>query len=70
MQSNETLQYCFIERLIKKQSRVSIFLSNGICLHGIVLSHDNEVIILKDIGWQLVYKHSIASILPNKAIKT
>ena len=70
MQSNETLQYCFIERLIKEQLRVSIFLVNGIRLFGIILSHDNEVIILKDIGLQLVYKHSIASILPDTAIKT
>lgn len=69
MHYNETLQYCFVERLINEQVRVSIFLMNGIRLFGTILSHDNEVIILNDSVLQLVYKHSIASILPEVIIK-
>ncbi|MDP3560112.1 MAG: RNA chaperone Hfq [Legionellaceae bacterium] len=60
------LQDSFITQLITNQINVSIFLVSGIKLHGIIDSHDSEVIFLKGTVTQAVYKHAISTIVPNR----
>jgi host factor-I protein len=70
MSKNHThLQDPFLNELRKEKIQVSIFLVNGIKLHGIVDSFDQYVVMLKNSITQMVYKHAISTIVPSKAIK-
>ncbi|HCA90009.1 MAG TPA: RNA chaperone Hfq, partial [Legionellales bacterium] len=57
--AHPSLQTQFIELLLKQQMNVSIFLVNGIKLHGVIESFDDEVIMLKNALTQMVFKHAI-----------
>ncbi len=72
MESNKTtsLQDTFLNILCKERISVSIYLSNGIRLHGLIEGFDAHVILLKDNGIiQAVYKHALSSILPSRSIE-
>ncbi|MGV3278380.1 RNA chaperone Hfq [Rickettsiales bacterium LUAb2] len=60
------LQDLFLNTVRKDKISVTIFLVNGVKLQGYVAGYDNFVITLKrDNQIQLVYKHSISTILPS-----
>lgn len=63
MPSNQ-LQDAFLEGLRKDKVTVSVFLINGIKLHGIVDSYDEHVIMLKNAVTQMVFKHAISTVVP------
>jgi host factor-I protein len=69
MSKNHFLQDPFLNELRKEKVPVSIFLVNGIKLHGVVDSFDQYVVMLKNSITQMVYKHAISTIVPSKAIK-
>lgn len=50
----------------QNSTRVAVFLINGICLHGVIADHDRYTILLHEGGSQLVFKHAIATIIPEK----
>ena len=52
MSHNHALQTDFLEDLQKNQVTVSIFLVNGIKLHGVIEKIDDEVILLKNVYYQ------------------
>ena len=55
--------------LRKDKSSVTVFLINGVKLQGIITWFDNFSILLKrDSHIQLVYKHSISTIMPSESI--
>ena len=58
------LQDSFLSDLASKKVSVSIYLVNGIKLHGEVETFDESVILLKNSVSQMVYKHSISTIVP------
>lgn len=60
------LQHNFLETLKKGQVPVSIFLVNGIKLHGVIDGYDDHVVTLKNAITQMVYKHAISTIVPAK----
>jgi host factor-I protein len=62
------LQDPFLNALRKDKSPVSIYLVNGIKLHGSVDSFDQYVVMLKSNITQMVYKHAISTIVPSKMI--
>ena len=65
----ENLQETFLNQLRKEKSSVTVFLINGVKLQGIITWFDNFSILLKrDTHIQLVYKHSISTIMPSEAI--
>ena len=65
----ENLQETFLNQLRKEKSSVTVFLVNGVKLQGIITWFDNFSILLKrDTHIQLVYKHSISTIMPSEAI--
>ena len=65
----ENLQETFLNQLRKEKSSVTIFLINGVKLQGIITWFDNFSILLKrDTHIQLVYKHSISTIMPSESI--
>lgn len=68
MTDNETLQDSFLQSLAEENIPVSIFLVNGIKLHGIVDKYDKHVIMLKNAVTQMVYKHAISTVVPSRKL--
>lgn len=68
MPHNNVLQDAFLEELRKQNTQVSIFLINGIKLHGMVDCYDEHVVMLKNGITQMVYKHAISTVVPAKMI--
>lgn len=66
---NQNVQDLFLNVVRKSKTPVTVFLNNGVKLQGIVTSFDNFSLLLKkeDIS-QLVYKHSISTVLPSKPV--
>lgn len=60
----QNLQDTFLNKIRTEKEKVTIFLVNGIKLEGIVTWFDNFTLLLRrDTQIQLIYKHSIATIL-------
>lgn len=68
MSAQTTLHEEFLEILKKDNVQVSIFLVNGIKLHGIIESYSDEVIMLKNTITQMVFKHAVSTVVPSKMI--
>ncbi|MDA9086218.1 RNA chaperone Hfq [Methylophilaceae bacterium] len=62
------LQDNFLNKLIEENISVSIYLLNGIKLQGNIHSFDQFVIVLNGQSPQLIYKHSISTIVPTKKV--
>lgn len=62
---DNTLEMAFLQRLHENQTPVSIFLVNGIKLHGSIEHVDERVITLKNGVTQMVYKHAISTVVPS-----
>ena len=66
---SENLLETFLNQLRKDKLSVTVFLINGVKLQGIITWFDNFSILLKrDSHIQLVYKHSISTIMPSESI--
>lgn len=68
MSHEQILQDAFLEELRKQHTQVSIFLVNGIKLHGMVDAFDEHVVMLKNGITQMVYKHAISTVVPAKMV--
>ena len=69
MLKNQLLQDSFLNELRKEKVPVSVFLVNGIKLHGVVDCFDQYVVMLKNSVTQMVYKHSNSTVVPSRIIK-
>jgi host factor-I protein len=67
MSQHDSLQSLFLQPLCGSEINVSIFLVNGVKLHGTIEQVDNEVILLKNIITQMVYIHAISTVVPAAA---
>ncbi len=65
---NTYLQELFLDQLCEEKISVSIYLLNGIKLQGQIESFDQFVIVLNGNAPQLIYKHSISTIVPSQKI--
>lgn len=62
----QNAQDAFLNTLRKKKIPVTVFLSNGVKLQGNITGFDNFCMVLRrGPQVQLVYKHSIATIVPS-----
>lgn len=68
MSKNHLLQDPFLNELRKEKVPVSVFLVNGIKLHGVIDSFDQYVLMLKNSITQMVYKHAISTVVPSRMI--
>ena len=68
MSDHDRLQDSFLSELAKDKVPVSIFLVNGIKLHGVIDSFDAHVIMLKNAITQMVYKHAISTVVPSRLV--
>ncbi len=62
------LQDLFLNYLRKEKIPVTIFLVNGTRLKGVIKGFDNFVVVLKQTTQQLIYKHAISTISPEKEV--
>jgi len=63
------LQDTFLEHLQRKRTPVTVFLSNGVRLQGIVVGFDAFCVLLESDGHrQIVYKHAITTTSPTVAV--
>lgn len=67
--SNINLQDVFLNQVRKEHIPVTIYLTNGFQLKGLVKGFDNFTVILDSEGkQQLVYKHAISTVSPMKVV--
>lgn len=69
MSKENILQNSFLDLLKKDSVPVSVFLVNGIKLHGVIDAYDDQVLMLKNAITQMVYKHAISTVVPSRVIK-
>lgn len=63
------LQDVFLNQVRKEHIGVTIYLTNGFQLKGMVKGFDNFTVVLDSDGkQQLVYKHAISTISPTKSV--
>ena len=63
------LQDQFLNHLRKEKTPVTVHLLNGSRIAGIIRAFDNFSILVKGESQHLIYKHSVAVIIPKKAIR-
>ena len=67
--TNINLQDVFLNQVRKEHMGVTIYLTNGFQLKGLVRGFDNFTVVLDTDGrQQLVYKHAISTISPMKMV--
>ena len=69
MAKGQSLQEPFLNTLRKEKIQVSIYLVNGIKLQGQIESFDAFVILLRNSVNQMVYKHAISTIVPERRVR-
>lgn len=69
MSKGQSLQDPFLNTLRKEKIPVAIYLVSGIKLQGQIESFDQFVIVLKNTVNQMVYKHAISTVVPNRPVR-
>ena len=62
------LQDSFLNHLRKDRTPVVVYLTNGVRLKGVIKAFDNFVLVLKETSQQLIYKHAISTIVPEREV--
>jgi host factor-I protein len=65
---NQSLQDNYLNQLRKEKMPVVVYLTNGVRLKGVIKGFDSFVILLRETSQQLVYKHAVSTIVPEKDI--
>lgn len=68
MLEHPLIEESFIKSLCKESVPVSIFLINGIKLHGVITDMDERTIMLKNGITQMIYKHAISTVVPSRQV--
>jgi host factor-I protein len=67
--NNINLQDFFMNQVRKDNIMVTLYLVNGFQIKGMVKGFDNFTVVLDVEGkQQMVYKHAISTIMPNRSI--
>ena len=69
MQNKANLQELFLLRARRDKVPVTVFLMNGFQMRGTIAGFDAFVVVLDTDGkQQVIYKHAISTIVPERAI--
>ena len=69
MQKNTNIQDLVLSRARRSRSNVTMFLMNGYQLRGTIAAFDQFVVVLISDGkQQVIYKHAISTITPERPI--
>lgn len=63
------IQDQFLNRIRRDRSRVTIELTTGRKIEGIVVSFDNFCLVVRGETDQLVYKHAVCSVSPGEKLE-
>jgi host factor-I protein len=63
---SQSFQDSFLNQLRKDKMPVVVYLTNGVRLKGVIKAFDNFVILLSDMNQQLIYKHAVSTIVPER----
>lgn len=70
MKSEINLQDGFLNVVRQQSTQVTVFLTNGFQMRGVVRGFDNYVVILESDGIQkMIYKHAISTIIPQSRVE-
>ena len=70
MAANETLQDLFLNDVRRERQLVTVFLMNGFQMKGVITGFDSFVVTLVSEGrQQMIYKHAISTVVPNRPVK-
>ena len=67
--SQVNLQDIFLNQMRKEKIPVTMYLVNGARISGTIKGFDNFVILMKQENQQLVYKHAISTIIPERPLE-
>lgn len=69
MSKQINLQDVFLNTIRKDHVEVTVFLTNGYQIKGVIRSYDNYVIMIESEGsQQVVFKHAVSTIRPSKPV--
>ncbi|MDP5273972.1 RNA chaperone Hfq [Chengkuizengella axinellae] len=69
MNKSINIQDTFLNQLRKESISVTVYLTNGFQLRGLIKAFDNFTIVLESEGrQQMVYKHAISTFTPQKNV--
>lgn len=69
MNKSINIQDTFLNQLRKESIPVTVYLTNGFQIRGIIRAFDNFTIIIDSEGrQQMVYKHAISTFTPQRAV--
>ena len=66
--SSTNLQDNYLNHLRKEKIPVLVYLTNGVRLKGVIKGFDSFVIVLRETTQQLIYKHAISTIVPERDV--
>ena len=66
---SQNIENTFLGELKNKEVSVTVFLVNGVKLQSIITWFDDNTILLRRDGFtQLIYKHSVSTVMPSTPI--
>lgn len=69
MSKQINLQDVFLNTIRKEHIEVTVFLTNGYQIKGVIKGYDNFVIMIETDGnQQVVYKHAVSTIRPSRPV--
>ena len=70
MQKTQNLQDAFLNQLRRERTNITVFLVNGLQMHGVIRAYDGFTVVLDSDGrQQLIYKHAISTIIPPRPVE-
>lgn len=71
MHISTALQDELLDEIIEGKVPATIYLMNGFQLRGIILDHDDAVIVIEQEGkHQMIYKHAVSTVVPLRPLKS
>lgn len=66
---SQSIQDDFLSNVRQNKIAVTVFLVNGVKLQGVIVGFDSFAFLLRRDGFtQLIYKHSVSTIMPNAQV--
>jgi len=71
MHISTALQDELLDEIVEGKVPATIYLMNGFQLRGIILDHDDAVIVIEQEGkHQMIYKHAVSTVVPLRPLKS
>ncbi len=69
MHVSTALQEEILDEIVNNKTPVTVFLMNGFQYRGLIVDHDDAVVVIETEGkHQMVYKHAISTVSPGRML--